>query len=203
VDVAYFLGGGSLWPSVSAGALDSMTPLFGMPGFTYRKGIVSERRPQVRDFTVGDRIRPAVTTAAAEHFALPRSHGELQAIDVYVGLLGTATRLVARLPGPLLTGLSRPTLALMARYARGRPRRGTLTTRVMAIAYDATDLPLAEVHLSGTGPYDFSARLLAWGARQASDGLTNGTGAIGPVEAFGLGGLLAGCAEAGIARVSG
>jgi hypothetical protein len=73
----------------------------------------------------------------------------------------------------------------------------------VAITYDATDLPLAEVHLSGTDPYDFTARLLSWGARQVIDGGTSGTGAIGPVEAFGLGGLLAGCAEAGIARVSG
>jgi hypothetical protein len=203
IDVAYFVGGGSLWTAVSAGALESIAPIFGAPGFTYRKGIVVKRRPQVRDFTIGDRIRPAATMAAGEHLTLPRLYGELQAIDVYAGMLGPATRLVARLPSTLLTGLGRPTLRLMARYARRRPHGATLTARVVAIAYDAMDLPLAEVHLSGTDPYVFTARLLAWGARQAIDGGTSGTGAIGPVEAFGLGDLLAGCAEAGIARVSG
>lgn len=203
VDVGYFVGGGSLWPRASAGTLESIAPIFGMPGFTYRKGIVPERRPQVRDFTVGDRIRPAVTTAAGEHFTLPRLNGELQAVDVYVGMLGAATRVLARSPRPLLTRMGRPTLRLMARFARRRPYQATLTARVVAIVYDATGLPLAEVHLSGTDPYEFSARVLAWGARQALEGSTSGTGAIGPVEAFGLGGLLAGCAEAGIARVSG
>jgi Saccharopine dehydrogenase NADP binding domain len=206
VDVAYFVGGGSLWPTASAGTLESVAPLFGMPGFTYRKGIVPERRPQVRDFTVGDHIRPAATIAAGEHFTLPRLHGELQAVDVYMGMLGATTRLTARVPGPLLIGLGRPTLRLMARHARRRPRRPlrpTLTARVVAIVYDATGRSLAEVHLSGTDPCDFSARVLAWAARQARDGGMSGTGAIGPVEAFGLGGLLAGCAEAGIARIAG
>jgi hypothetical protein len=203
VDIAYFVGGGSLWPAASAGSLESIAPIFGDPGFHYRKGIVPEVRPQVHDFTIGDRIRPAATIAAGEHFALPRMYGELQSVDVYVGMLGPATRLIVRLPRPLLIGLGRPAFRLMARHARRSPRRATLTARVVAIAYDAVGLPLAEVHLSGIDPYDFSARVLAWGAIQALDGATNGSGAIGPVEAFGLGGLLAGCAEAGIARVSG
>ncbi|MGI8328330.1 saccharopine dehydrogenase NADP-binding domain-containing protein [Actinomadura scrupuli] len=203
VDVAYFVGGGSLWPRASAGTLESIAPIFGLPGYTYRKGIVPQGRPQVRDFVVGDRTRPAATVAAGEHFTLPRLNPELQAIDVYTGMLGAATRLAARIPSPLITAVSRPSLRLMARFARRRPHRATLTARVVAIVYDATGLPLAEVHLSGTDPYEFSARLLAWGARQSLDGGTSGTGAVGPVEAFGLGALMAGCAEAGIARVSG
>ena len=61
---------------------------------------------------------------------------------------------------------------------------------------------LGEVHLSGVDPYDFTARFLAWSAVRALEGVY-GTGALGPVEAFGLEALQAGCAEAGIVRVSG
>jgi hypothetical protein len=43
--------------------------------------------------------------------------------------------------------------------------------------------------------------MLAWGASKALAGALEGRGALGPVEAFGLGELQAGCAESGIVRV--
>jgi hypothetical protein len=61
---------------------------------------------------------------------------------------------------------------------------------------------LTEVHLSGGDPYEFTAGILAWGARQAACGMAD-VGAIGPVRAFGLSELEAACATAGIARVTG
>ena len=45
-----------------------------------------------------------------------------------------------------------------------------------------------------------TADLLAWGATTAAEGGVQGTGALGPVQAFGLDGLLAGAATAGITR---
>ena len=58
------------------------------------------------------------------------------------------------------------------------------------------------MRLEGINFYDFTARILAWGAETAARGGLQGTGALGPVDGFGLDALEAGCAEAGIARVS-
>ena len=61
---------------------------------------------------------------------------------------------------------------------------------------------LAEARLEGINGYDLTARFLAWGAQSAARGGLQGTGALGPVDGFGLEALEAGCAEAGLARVS-
>jgi hypothetical protein len=203
IEVAYFVGGGSIWTSASAGTLRSIAGMFGLPSYTYRKEIVPEPRPMVRDFVIGDRLRPAATVAGAEHFTLPRLHPDLQSVDVYIGMLGAGTRVLARIPPAVHRTLGRAVLRLMARAARRRPRRATLTARVAAIAYDAAGLPLAEVHMSGCDPYEFTAGMVAWCARKAKELRTLPPGAIGPVEAFGLSELQTGCAEAGIVRLSG
>ena len=71
-------------------------------------------------------------------------------------------------------------------------------SHVVAIAYDEGGRELAEVHLTGVDGYTFTARILAWAsARIAADGLPS-SGALAPVEAFGLRDLAAGAAEAGI-----
>ena len=48
--------------------------------------------------------------------------------------------------------------------------------------------------------YTFTGRMLAWGADRAAAGALKGTGALGPVDAFGLDELVKGCAEAGISE---
>ena len=58
------------------------------------------------------------------------------------------------------------------------------------------------MRLEGPNGYDLTAAFLAWGAETAAGGGLQGTGALGPVDGFGLDALEAGCAEAGIARVS-
>ena len=73
----------------------------------------------------------------------------------------------------------------------------------MAIAYDAAGRELSEVHVTGSrrlhvhGPHAG----LGGGARGAGE--LHGTGALGPVDGFGLEELVAGCAEAGIAEQDG
>jgi hypothetical protein len=57
------------------------------------------------------------------------------------------------------------------------------------------------VHLAGIEGYEFSAGILAWGADQAAAGRMQGTGALGPLEAFGLDAVEQGCREAGVTRV--
>ena len=80
--------------------------------------------------------------------------------------------------------------------------RAKSTSVVLAEARDAGGTVLAEARLEGINGYDLTARFLAWGAQTAARGGLQGTGALGPVDCFGLEALEAGCAEAGLARVS-
>ena len=54
--------------------------------------------------------------------------------------------------------------------------------------------------MKGVDGYTFTGRMLAWGAERAAAGALKGTGALGPVDAFGLDELVKGCAEAGISE---
>jgi short subunit dehydrogenase-like uncharacterized protein len=54
------------------------------------------------------------------------------------------------------------------------------------------------VQLDGPNPYDFTFGILAWGAMTAAEHGLQGTGALGPVQAFGLTGLTEGAASAGL-----
>jgi uncharacterized protein YbjT (DUF2867 family) len=106
----------------------------------------------------------------------------------YTGRL-TAEALVARGARPV------PAARNVERPARARRRA------VLATAHDSSGRQLAEVRVEGVNGYDFTGRILAWGAETAAAGGMNGRGALGPVEAFRLDELEAGCREAGIERV--
>jgi hypothetical protein len=69
---------------------------------------------------------------------------------------------------------------------------------VVAIAYDSAGGELAEVHLTGVDGYTFTGRSLAWAAQRAAEGGLQASGALGPVEAFGLVALTDGCRWAGL-----
>ena len=68
----------------------------------------------------------------------------------------------------------------------------------MALAFDGAGRQLSEVHVTGVDGYTFTGRMLAWGAEQSATGGLHGTGALGPVEAFGLVALADGCRWAGL-----
>jgi short subunit dehydrogenase-like uncharacterized protein len=204
VDVGYFLGGGSLVRGLSAGTLRSAPGLLATRMFTYDEGIVDEPRSRVREFALAGRSRTGVSIGAAEHFSLPASYPGLREVNVYLGWLGAATRIAARLPRCRTTTVAvRGCGRGLARLARRRTTKGTLTSRIVAAAYAADGSLLTEVHLSGHDPYEFTAAILAWGACQAAAGGMTDTGALGPVAAFGLAELEAACAMAGIGRVTG
>ena len=54
--------------------------------------------------------------------------------------------------------------------------------------------------MSGIDVYTFTGRMLAWGADRAAAGALKGTGALGPVDAFGLDELVEGAAWAGLSE---
>jgi short subunit dehydrogenase-like uncharacterized protein len=82
--------------------------------------------------------------------------------------------------------------------AQARARTGS---HFQALAYDSAGRELAHVTLEGPNGYTLTGDLLAWGAMRAAGGGLQGTGALGPVDAFGLDELEQGCAEAGLRRV--
>jgi hypothetical protein len=115
--------------------------------------------------------------------------------------VSAATAAVTKLPGAM-AGLR--ALAGRAKGSTGGPDKATrapTSSLIVGIAYDGSGIELASVELRGPNGYDFTAGSLAWGAATARAGGLNGAGALGPVEAFGLDELEAGCAEAGLKRV--
>jgi NAD(P)-dependent dehydrogenase (short-subunit alcohol dehydrogenase family) len=203
VDIGYFLGGGDLVRGLSGGTYESAAGMAAARMYTFRGRIIDERRARVRDFSVAGRSRAGLSIGASEHFSLPASYPALYEVNVYLGWFGKATRAAAVLPrGRMVAPGIRLGAGAMARLARRRGSKSTLTSRIVAVAYDSAGVPLTEVHLSGGDPYEFTAGILSWGACQAVRGMAE-TGALGPVGAFGLSELEAGCAMSGIARVTG
>ena len=62
---------------------------------------------------------------------------------------------------------------------------------------------MRRVRLDGPDAYDLTAHLLAWGAARAAAGETRATGALGPVQAFGVDALLATARGTGITVTTG
>jgi hypothetical protein len=69
------------------------------------------------------------------------------------------------------------------------------------VARSASGDALNRVQLDGPDAYDFTFRILAWGAMAAAEKGLDGSGALGPGEAFGLDALAAGAASAGLKPV--
>ena len=210
IDIGYFFTGGA---GMSGGTRATTAIGAIEPSFVWRRGIKTERiAARVRSFDVRGRSRPAVSAGSSEHFALPRLYPSLEEVNAYLGWFGGASRPMqafslvgaglAKLPGAR-SGM-RALAGRLVKGSTGGPsaeERSRSGSHIVAIAYDRAGGALAEVAVAGVNGYEFTGRILAWGASRAlADGL-NGPGALGPVEAFGLAGLEAGCAEAGISRV--
>ena len=218
--VGYFVRG-DIRHGSSAGTRASMTGVLLEPGYGFRGGrIVSERTSaHVASFLVDGKKRDAVSVGSSEHFALPRlrpaagSDGApapvpLTEVGVYLGWFGRATRLVQC--GSVLTApASRlPGLRLALDAAAGRIQRSRaapagaagIRSDVVAVAGDASGKELATVHLVGGDPYSFTAAILAWAAGTAAADGVRPAGALGPVEAFGVGPLESACADVGFHR---
>jgi short subunit dehydrogenase-like uncharacterized protein len=215
VQIGYF-NPGTGTGSMSGGTRASSASVMLSPGFAWHGGrLVGERAARHgRAFEIfpGKQAR-AISVATSEHFALPRVHPTLRDVDVFLGWFGPASEpmrvvsagmsAVTAIPG------ARDALdALFTRFVKGSSggpdaaARAKSTSVVLAEARDAGGTVLAEARLEGINGYDLTARFLAWGAEAAAAGGLQGTGALGPVDGFGLDALQAGCAEAGIARVA-
>jgi short subunit dehydrogenase-like uncharacterized protein len=207
-----YLVRGNIRKATSAGTRASVAGIVLKPGYSLRGGrIVTERTAaHLMSFDVGGARRQAFSIGSSEHFALPRlrSQPPITDVGVYLGWLGAATRLV-HYSSPLAPALKRlrgagRVLEIQARRIQ-QSRAGPGTTEsfrsdVVAVAADARGRSLATVRLTGADPYSFTAPLLAWAAVTAATQGVRPAGALGPVEAFGLGSLERACAEAGFHR---
>ena len=70
----------------------------------------------------------------------------------------------------------------------------------LIVASRSSTAVVSRVELRGPEAYGFTAAMLAWGATSAAEHGVRGTGALGPVQAFGLAELTAGAAAAGLVR---
>jgi short subunit dehydrogenase-like uncharacterized protein len=212
VDVGYYsLGAGAT--AASAGTRRSLVGAALGDSHAFRDGALRHTRTaeRVRSFTVDGSSRRAISVGGAEHFGLPAAFPRLREVNVYLGWVGALARPLqaGTLVGSVATRL--PGVRGMLEFAGGRladlggdgPEPGTTPggmSWIVAEACDAAGEPVAEVHLSGVDGYAFTAEFMAWAARAAAAGRVEGTGAIGPVEAFGLEELERGCAFAGLSR---
>ncbi len=212
LEIAYYIAGGGRSQLFSRGTLASLAGVATEQVYTWRDGISAEPAGvRMRTFPVAGHERPALTIGSSEHYALPRLHPGLREIDVYLGWFGSLTKAVhlgsrvtnslLRLPGarPLVRRLGE----LATTQVAEEPDSAALervTSHFVGSAFDAAGTPLSEVRLVAGDPYRLTARLLAWGAHRAAEDGASGSGALGPVDAFGLDTLEAGAAEIGLHR---
>jgi short subunit dehydrogenase-like uncharacterized protein len=204
IDVGYFIRGRS---KPSGGTQASMAASMAAPGFVFRDGRVRTERAakRVRSFQVGSKEREAVSVGSSEHFTLPRVAPQLREVNVYLGWFGPFSRPMQVFSlGASLPGASRLLQMAGERFVKGSTggpdadARAEVGSHIVAIAYDGAGRELAEVHVTGVDGYTFTGRVLAWGAQLAAEGGLQGTGALGPVDAFGLVALKDGCRWAGL-----
>jgi short subunit dehydrogenase-like uncharacterized protein len=214
VEVGYFLTGGGGAGAMSGGTRASAAAVFLEPSFGRRDGrLVTERSgARARGFVVDGSSSRAVSVGSSEHFGLPAVFPAVRDVDVYLGWFGPASDLMraaslglsvaTRVPG--VRGLLSQAIARTVPGSTGGPdadARSRSGSHVVAEAQDSGGRVLAMARLEGVNGYDFTAEMLAWGARAAAAGRLQATGALGPVEAFGLDALTEGSRSAGIERV--
>jgi short subunit dehydrogenase-like uncharacterized protein len=214
VDVGYFITRGGLSPS--GGTLATLVTGITAPAFGFRDGGVQTERgaKRVRSFKLGSKELAAVSVGSSEHFTLPRLAPRLREVNAYLGWFGPASRAMQAMSASTSLAMKVPGAeklwnAASERFVHGstggpdESARSTSSSQIVGIAYDAAGRALSEVHLTGIDAYTFSGRMLAWAAERAATGGLNGTGALGPVDGFGLEDLAAGVAEAGIVEEGG
>ena len=219
VHVGYFMTG-KVDPreAMSGGTAASLAGVALAPSFAWRDGhLVTERgAARVRSFSADGAAAQlsGVSVGGSEHFALPRLQPGLRDVDTYLGWFGPLSRgmqafsavgeLAGRVPG-LTEGLA----SLTERFVKGSSggpdaaTRARTGSRVIAEALDPNGVVLARSELTGPNVYTFTGDVIAWAAQRISEHGLEGTGALGPVDGFGLAALSAGCAEVGLVASSG
>jgi short subunit dehydrogenase-like uncharacterized protein len=210
LDIGYALDGTS-GQAFSRGTFVSLAGVLFEQSHAFRDGrLQSEVAGRHRwRFTAGGRPRDGLSVGGSEHLTLPALAPSLRDVGVHLAWFGALTPvahrlaplsgLAARLPGA--DALAQRTGAALGRRLGAAPSDATLagaTTRTVAEVRDPSGALVSRVELIGPEAYGLTAQLLAWGATRAADGGVSGSGALGPVQAFGLEALTGGAAQAGL-----
>lgn len=215
VELGYFTtGGGATAGAMSGGTRASAAGVLLEPAYTFTGGrVVSERgaRRLKRFELAPGRSAQAVSVGSSEQFTLARLRPELLEIDTYLGWFGPASRplqafsamssVVARVPG--VRAGARELTGRLVKGSTGGPdaeTRARSRSLILARVLDGGGRELSAVRLEGPNGYDLTAAFLAWGAETALAGGLHGTGALGPVDGFGLDALETAAAEHGLVR---
>lgn len=165
---------------------------------------------EVRSFPTPDGRRVAGLAGGTEPLVLARLTPSLSDVVVYMGgvapvralqALSYAAPLLRR--RPLVTLMRRWADAALARTGQG-PDAGVLAASgslAVAVASDAAGRVLATVSLLGPNAYQITGHLAAWVAGELAQGHVKGSGALGPVDAFGLDRIETACTDAGFRRL--
>lgn len=203
VDVGYFTTGKGGFSAGTFASLMTSSP----ESFRYVDGAVRDERSaaHVRSFDVDGESRDGVSIGSSEHFALSRIAPRLREVNAYLGWFGKLSRPVqaGSAVADKVPGVEAAMRAFLKAVPKPEPGSGPDEetrrqggSHVVAIAYDSAGNELATARAVGVDGYTFTAEVLAWGAMNA-DGI-KGTGALGPVDAFGLDALREGCESAGL-----
>jgi short subunit dehydrogenase-like uncharacterized protein len=211
LEVGYFSRGSG---GISGGTKASAAGATLDPSFAVRGGRLRTERTaaRVRRFTLDDgTVLQGISVGGSEHFALPGLHPQLRDIDVLLQRPGIGGRLTPALTAVLSVAKKIPGVAaklyrmLGAEGSTGGPdaeARSRSQSLIVAEARSRTGELLHRVELEGPNGYDFTARILAWAAVEATRGAITRTGALGPVAAFGLEALRDAAENVGLKVVS-
>lgn len=211
VDIGYFMTGGATSAGdMSGGTKASLVGAAADQSYAWRNGSLQTERAarSVKAFNVNGKQLSGVSIGCSEHLSLSRVYPQLLNINVYLGWFGPYSRVVQGASAVGALGMKIPGVQGLMRKATSRVKgstggpdeqeRAKSGSHSVAVALDASGNPLAEVHLAGVNGYTFTGKMLAWAAIQAAEGKLKATGAVGPVEAFGLDELQAGASVAGL-----
>lgn len=212
LDVGYAMDGVS-GQAFSRGTLVSLVGVLFEPGFAFTGGrlVTQLAGRRMWRFEANGRGRRGLSVGGSEHLTMPGLAPTLREIGVHLDWFGPLTPWAHRL-APLsglagrIPGTDRAAQRLAGAIG-GRvgvaPSRATLDrarTYTVAEVRSASGELVSRVQLAGPEAYGFTAEMLAWGATRAAETGVRGTGALGPVQAFGLDELTAGASEAGLVR---
>ena len=212
VDVGYFSLGRF---ELSQGTLASTRAAMAEPDLIWQAGRLVEQGSgtRLRAFQVSGKDLLGLSISSSEHYSLPRLYPQLRDVNVYLGWFGKRSRALQRaakvqsvlrkIPG--VKGLLR-SMALRVPPSRGQgPDAGArlkAKSLIVAECFDAAGKLLARSEFFGVNGYSFTAEMLSWFADAILKGKLKTSGALGPVEAFGLEEVIDGCRQAGLELIT-